>query len=73
MGKMHVVNRIRELRFNAGEMTQQDLADRVGVSRQTMVAIERAKYSPTLELAFRISGVFGVPLDEIFAYDAPPD
>ncbi|GJM19691.1 MAG: transcriptional regulator [Phycisphaeraceae bacterium] len=71
--KTHVTNRIRERRFHAGEMTQQRLADLIGVSRQTVVAIERAKYSPTLELAFRIAGVFGVPLEEVFAYQTPPD
>jgi len=63
-----VENRIRELRFHAGEMTQQDLAERIGVSRQTVVAIEKAKYSPTLELAFKIAGVFGEPLERVFSY-----
>ncbi len=70
--KTPVANRIRELRFHAGEMTQQQLADRIGVSRQTVVAIEKAKYSPTLELAFRIAGVFGVPLEDAFAFERPP-
>lgn len=69
MGATQVTNRIRELRFAAGEMTQQQLADRIGVSRQTVVAIEKARYSPTLELAFRIAGVFGVPLEQVFAFD----
>jgi len=63
-----VTNRLRELRFHAEEMTQQELANRIGVSRQTVVAIERAKYSPTLELAFRIARVFDVPLEEVFNY-----
>ena len=63
-----VENRIRELRFHAGEMTQQELATRVGVSRQTIVAIEKAKYSPTLELAFLIAGVFGEPIESVFSY-----
>lgn len=63
-----VENRIRVLRFHAGEMTQQELAVKVGVSRQTIVAIEKAKYSPTLELAFKIAGVFGVGIDEVFSY-----
>jgi putative transcriptional regulator len=63
-----VENRIRELRFHAGEMTQQELATRVGVSRQTIVAIEKAKYSPTLELAFQIAGVFGKEIGEVFSY-----
>jgi putative transcriptional regulator len=51
-----------------GEMTQQDLADRVGVTRQTIVAIEKAKYSPSLEVAFRIARVFNTPLEEVFSY-----
>lgn len=63
-----IQNRIRRLRFDAGEMTQKDLADRVGVTRQTILAIEGAKYFPTLELAFRIARVFGVGLDEVFTY-----
>ena len=63
-----VTNSIRALRFAAGEMTQSDLADRVGVTRQTIIAIEQGRYSPSLEMAFRIAGVFGVPLDEVFHY-----
>ncbi len=63
-----IENRIRRLRFDAGEMTQKDLADRAGVTRQTILAIENGKYSPTLELAFRISHVFGVGLDEVFTF-----
>jgi putative transcriptional regulator len=63
-----VTNSIRALRFAAGEMTQADLADRVGVTRQTIIAIEQGRYSPTLEMAFRIARVFGVPLDEVFQY-----
>lgn len=65
---MRVSNTIRRCRFDADEMTQQALADRVGVTRQTIIAIESAKYSPTLELAFQISAVFGKPLSEVFAY-----
>ncbi len=61
-------NRIRRLRFEAQEMTQKDLADRVGVTRQTLLAIENGKYSPTLELAFRIARTFGVGLDEVFTF-----
>ena len=61
-------NRVRELRENR-LMTQAQLAEKVGVTRQTLHAIEAAKYSPTLELAFRIAAVFGVPLDEVFQYD----
>jgi putative transcriptional regulator len=63
-----IENRIRRLRFDAGEMTQKDLADRVGVTRQTILAIEGAKYFPTLDLAFRIARVFGVGLDEVFTF-----
>lgn len=68
MGTNWVGNYIRKLRFNNGEMTQQELADKVGVTRQTIIAIESAKYSPSLELAFRIAHVFGVPLEEVFFY-----
>lgn len=67
--KTCVQNNIRALRFNAGEMTQQVLADRVGVTRQTINAIEQGKYSPTLEAAFRIAHVFRIPLEEVFHYD----
>jgi putative transcriptional regulator len=63
-----VTNSIRALRFAAGEMTQAELADRVGVTRQTIIAIEQGKYSPTLEMAFRIARVFRVPLDDVFQY-----
>jgi putative transcriptional regulator len=62
-------NAIRRLRFEHGEMTQQELADRVGVTRQTVNAIELGKYSPSLEVAFRIADVFGVPLDRVFHYE----
>ena len=63
-----VTNSIRALRFANGEMTQADLADRVGVTRQTIIAIEQGKYSPTLEMAFQIARVFRVRLDEVFQY-----
>ena len=63
-----VANSIRVLRFAAGEMTQAELADRVGVTRQTIIAIEQGRYSPTLEMAFKIAHVFGVGLDEVFQY-----
>ena len=63
-----VGNRIRALRFASGEMTQADLADRVGVTRQTIIAIEQGRYSPSLEVAFRIAHALGVPLDEVFDY-----
>jgi putative transcriptional regulator len=71
MGKSerHLDNDIRTLRFHAGEMTQQELADRVGVTRQTVNAIEGNKYSPSLEVAFRIARVFGVPLERVFIYN----
>lgn len=62
-------NRIRELRAARGEMTQQALADRIGVTRQTVNALELGKYSPTLEMAFRIAAVFGVPLGDVFQYE----
>lgn len=61
-------NRIRELRFHAGEMTQAQLADRIGMTRQTVLAIEQGKYSPSLESAFQIAQAFGVGLDEVFQY-----
>lgn len=64
-----VRNHIRRLRFEHGEMTQQQLADAVGVTRQTIVAVEKEKYSPSLEAAFRIARAFGVPLEEVFEYD----
>ncbi len=63
-----VTNDIRALRFRTGEMTQAELADRIGVTRQTVNAIEQGKYSPTLELAFQIARAFGVALDEVFQY-----
>jgi len=63
-----VTNSIRSLRFANGEMTQADLADRVGVTRQTVIAIEQGKYSPSLEMAFQIAGAFGVGLDDVFHY-----
>lgn len=63
-----ITNEIRALRFHQGEMTQQELADRVGVTRQTINVIEGNKYSPSLEVAFRIAGVFGVPLERVFQY-----
>ena len=67
--KCSVRNRIRELRFLAGEMTQQELAEQIGVTRQTVVAIEKEKYSPSLEVAFRVAAVFDVPIDDVFTYD----
>ncbi len=69
MAKFRISNTIRRCRFDAGEMTQKDLAEKVGVTRQTIVAIENAKYSPTLELAFLIARAFGKPLEEVFTFD----
>jgi putative transcriptional regulator len=64
-----VTNEIRRLRFANGEMTQAELADRIGVTRQTIIAIEQGRYSPSLEMAFQIAGVFDVPLDHVFQYE----
>jgi putative transcriptional regulator len=63
-----VTNSIRALRFANGEMTQADLAERIGVTRQTVIAIEQGRYSPSLEMAFQIARVFKVPLDDVFHY-----
>ncbi|MFP4469327.1 MAG: helix-turn-helix transcriptional regulator [Bacteroidales bacterium] len=73
MAKFHIGNNIRKLRFHANEMTQQQLADQVSVTRQTIVAVENGKYSPSLELAFRIARVFEKPLEEVFFYDESLD
>lgn len=64
--KLNIGNNIRRLRFEAGEMTQAELATATGVTRQTIAAIEKARYAPTLELAFLIADAFGKPLDEVF-------
>lgn len=64
-------NTLRTQRFLKGEITQQELADRLGVSRQTIIAIEKTKYSPSLELAFQIALIFEVPLTDIFSYEEP--
>jgi len=64
-----VVNNVRTLRFLAGEMTQAELGDRIGLTRQTIAAIEQGKYSPSLEAAFRIAQVFGKPLEEVFSWE----
>ena len=71
MGACLVSNSIRKLRFNQGEMTQDELAKKVGVTRQTIIALESAKYSPSLELAFRIARVFGVTVEEVFSFEDP--
>jgi putative transcriptional regulator len=62
-------NRIRRLRFDNGEMTQQELADRVGVTRQTIIALEACKYTPSLLLAFRLAAAFGVRVEDVFQYE----
>lgn len=69
MNKHGIENNIRKLRFEQDEMTQQQLAEEVKVTRQTIVAIEKGKYSPSLELAFKISHVFSRPLEEVFSYE----
>ena len=65
-----ITNSIKHLRFNQDQMTQQNLAERIGVTRQTVNAIEASKYSPSLEVAFRIATVFEVPLDQVFQYES---
>ena len=69
MAKSDLSNNIRRLRFDNGEMTQQQLADRVNVTRQTIIAIEAGKYAPSLPLAFRIARTFGVPIEQVFQYE----
>ena len=68
MSRFYISNNIRKLRFEHDEMTQKELAEKVGVTRQTIVAIEQAKYSPSLELAFRIALVFNSHLEAVFAF-----
>lgn len=69
MAKARINNRIRRLRFDHGEMTQEELASRVGCTRQTIIALEQGKYVPSIELAFRIARVFGVTLEQVFQYE----
>ena len=69
MPKNRIANRIRRLRFDHGEMTQEELARLAGCTRQTIIALEQGKYVPSIELAFRIAKTFGVPLEEVFQYD----
>jgi putative transcriptional regulator len=69
MARSHIANNIRTLRFLAGEMTQAELGERIGVTRQTVAAIEQGKYSPTLETAFRIARLFEKPLEEVFQWE----
>jgi putative transcriptional regulator len=71
MGGHRVQNRIRKLRFEGNEMTQQELAAKVGVTRQTIITIENGKYCPSLELAFKIARAFGVRIDDVFTYPEP--
>jgi putative transcriptional regulator len=70
MSQTTISNTIRRLRFDRNEMTQQDLAERVGVTRQTINAIEGGKYSPSLDVAFRIAAALGVRIEEVFTYDS---
>lgn len=65
---MPIENDIRRLRFAHNEMTQAELADRIGVTRQTIIAIEQNKYAPSLEAAFKIAAVFGLPIDQVFRH-----
>lgn len=71
--KFNITNNVRTLRFFANEMTQQDLAEKAGVSRQTIMAIEAGNYSPSLELAFRIADAFDVTITEVFNYEVKED
>lgn len=68
MAERRLTNQIRTLRFHAGEMTQAELGEKIGVTRQTVAAIEQGKYSPTLETAFKIADVFGVGLEDVFSW-----
>jgi putative transcriptional regulator len=71
MPKAHISNQIRRLRFEHGEMTQQELADEVGCTRQTIVVLEKGRYVPSLSLAFQIALVFCKTVDEVFEYHGP--
>jgi len=68
MSNNRLTNQVRRLRFENGEMTQQQLADKAGVTRQTIIAIESGKYAPSLPLAFKIARNFGVPIEQVFQY-----
>jgi putative transcriptional regulator len=70
MGNDRLSNNIRRLRFENAQMTQQELADRVGVTRQTIIATESGRYAPSLPLAFKIAQTFGVPIEQVFQYDS---
>lgn len=69
MARARINNQIRRLRFDHGEMTQEELAQRAGCTRQTIIALEQGKYVPSIELAFKIAKAFGVPLEEVFQYE----
>jgi putative transcriptional regulator len=69
MGSDRLSNKVRRLRFDNGEMTQQQLADRVGVTRQTIIAIESGRYSPSLALAFKLARAFGVSIEDVFEFE----
>jgi len=69
MPKARINNQIRRLRFDHGEMTQEELAQRAGCTRQTIIALEQGKYVPSIELAFKIAKAFGVSLEEVFQYE----
>ena len=69
MGSEYLTNNIRKLRFEHDQMTQQELADKVGVTRQTIIATEAGKYAPSLPLAFKIAQTFGVPIEQVFQYN----
>jgi len=69
MGSENLSNNIRRLRFDNGQMTQQELADKVGVTRQTIIATESGRYAPSLPLAFKIAQTFGVPIEQVFQYN----
>ena len=69
MNKARITNNIRRLRFDHGEMTQEELAERAGCTRQTIIALEQGKYVPSIELAFKIARAFGVALEEVFQYE----
>ena len=72
MPKARIANRIRQLRFEHGEITQQELADRVGCTRQTIIVLEKERYVPSLSLAFAIARVFGAPIEDVFQYLEDP-
>jgi putative transcriptional regulator len=73
MNNDHISNQIRRLRFDHGEMTQQELADKAGVTRQTIIAIEAGKYAPSLPLAFRIARAFNTSVEDVFQYQTNDD